>query len=80
MVQTYWKGRPEKINTYAFGAYRMEVRHMANSNKAQVTMYDISRFRFPLIWSKCLDDQQANAAAQIFETVGYFDMPEEVKP
>lgn len=78
MRKNYWTGRKEKTLEFRFGSYELKIRYFADSNKAQVTMYNIARFRFPLIWSTCLTDEQANAAAALFQSIGYFDMPESV--
>lgn len=78
MKKNYWTGRKGKTLAYRFGTHELKIRYFADSNKAQVTMYDISLFRFPLLWSTCLTDEQANAAATLFQSIGYFDMPESV--
>lgn len=75
MTTPYWKNRKEKTITEGYGSYRLTIRYFADSNKAQVTMEDVSLFRFPLLWSHTLTDDQANAALDIFKAVGYFDIP-----
>lgn len=75
-MNPYWKNRNEKAITERYGSYRLTIRYFANSNKAQVTMEDVSIFRFPLLWSYTLTDEQANAALNIFKSIGYFDIQE----
>ena len=78
-MKAYFEGRPEKIITEGHGSYRMMIRYFANSNKAQVTMERISELRFPIIWSICATDEQANAALELFKAIGFFDIaPNEV--
>jgi hypothetical protein len=74
-MKAYYKGRKEKIITEGFGSYRLTVRYFEDNNKAQVTMEDTAALRFPLLWSMCLTDDQANAALTIFKSIGYFDIP-----
>ena len=69
----YWKNRPEKTIEEAYGHYRLKIRYFANSNRAQVSMHDISSFQFPLIWSLPMDDNQANAALDLFKSIGFFN-------
>lgn len=74
MNKPYFENRREKIITEGYGKYRMEIRYMENCNKAQVTMRDISLLRFDLLWSVCMDDEQALSALEIFRQVGYFEV------
>jgi len=74
-MKAYWEGRKEKTISEAHGAYRLTIRYFENSNKAQVTMEDISALHFPLLWSHPMTDEQANAALEIFKAVGFFDIP-----
>lgn len=73
-MRTYFENRPEKTITEGYGSYRLEIRYMANSNTAQVTMKDVAESRFPTIWSQTMKDDQANAALEIFKSIGYFDI------
>lgn len=73
-MKTYFDGREEKEITERYGSHQMKVRYFANSNRAQVTMYDLSELRFPLLWSATLTDDQANAARDIFKTTGFFEL------
>ena len=75
-MKAYYEGRKEKTITESYGPYRLTIRYFADSNKAQATMENVSLFRFPLLWSYCLTDEQANAALNIFQSVGYFDIQE----
>jgi len=75
-MKAYYEGRKEKTITESCGPYRLTIRYFADSNKAQATMENVSLFRFPLLWSYCLTDEQANAALNIFKAVGYFDIQE----
>ena len=75
MNKPYYEGRREKIITKRYGSYKLHIRYFADCNKAQVTMEDISSYRFPIMWSHTLTDEQANAALTIFQSVGYFDIP-----
>ena len=72
---------------YISGQYRMVVRDILNETinakgekvalapvKAQVTVYDVTCFRFPLVWSRTLTVDEAESAVTIFNTVGYFDI------
>lgn len=71
----YWTGRPEKIITEGYGSHRLVIRYFADSNKAQISLEDISEFRFPLLWSHTVTDDQANAALELFRMIGPFDIP-----
>lgn len=73
-MKAYYEGRKEKTIKEAYGPYRMEIRYLANCNTTQVTMYDVSQLRFPLLWSATLTDEQANAALDIFKTTGFFEL------
>lgn len=75
MNKPYWEGRKETTLQRRYGSYIMTVRHLADCDKAQVSIEDISLLRFPLLWSRQLSDQQAHAAMALFESIGYFDMP-----
>lgn len=72
-MKAYYEGRPEKELYEGYGPYRMKVRYFADSNKAQVTVYNIAEAA-PLIWSKTMEDKQANAALDLFKAVGFFDL------
>lgn len=71
----YWKNRKESAISDSYGPYRLTVRYLENSNKAQVMMEDVSKYRFNLLWSHLMTDEQANAALELFRAVGYFDIP-----
>lgn len=71
----YYENRKEKTIIESFGCYRLEIRYFANCNKAQIIMSDVSLFRFPILWSCILSDDQANSALAIFKQIGFFDMP-----
>lgn len=73
-MKAYYEGRKEKIITERHGSHRLTIRYFENSNKAQVTMEDIAALRFPLLWSVPMNDEQANAALDLFKAVGYFDL------
>lgn len=73
MKKAYYEGRQEKIITEGFGSYKMTIRYMKNCNYAQVTVYDESSAR-PLLWSRPMEDMQANAALDLFKEIGYFDI------
>ena len=73
-MKAYYEGRPEKTITERYGHHELTVRYMANSHTAQVSVYDISAFKFPLIWSTTMDDNQANAALDLFKAVGFFNI------
>lgn len=62
-----------KILRYCFGGYRLEVRYSAG-DFAQVSMYDFSNLRFPLLWSESMTKQQARGAIELFKSCGYFDL------
>lgn len=74
MNKPYWENRKEKIITEGYGSYKMSIRYMANSNMAQVTVEDTSKFRLQLIWSRPMTDEQANAALEIFKSIGFFEV------
>lgn len=74
MNKPYWENRKEKIITEGYGSYKMSIRYIANSNMAQVTVEDTSKFRLPLIWSRPMTDEQANAALEIFKSIGFFEV------
>lgn len=72
---------------YIYGQYRMTVRNIPNRTvnakgetevhapiMAQVTVYDVSCFRFPLVWSRTLTIEQAESAVAMFNTIGYFNV------
>ena len=59
---------------YRYGPYLLSIRYQGN-DYAQVTMYDISELRFPLLWSTGMTYSAANGAKALFESIGYFDMP-----
>lgn len=63
--------------TYCHGGYRMTVQYY--DSNAQVTMYDLSNLRFPLVWSKTMTKAAARGASAIFESIGYFDCPVDVE-
>ena len=71
-MKAYWEGRKERTITEAYGSSRLEIRYLADSNKAQVTMKDLAQLKWPIIWSAMLTDEQANAALEIFKTTGLF--------
>ena len=73
-MKAYYEGRKEKTIKEGFGSYHLTIRYFENSNKAQVTMEDISALRFPLLWSVPMNDEQANAALDLFKAIGYFDL------
>lgn len=75
MKRAYWENRKESTIERRYGHYIMKLRYMANCNHVQVSIEDISLLRFPLMWSKPMTDEQANAAMTLFEAIGYFDMP-----
>ena len=56
----------------AFGHYRMSLRKVDGGT--QVTMYDVAALRFPMLWSHLMSDEQASAAKELFEAVGYFEI------
>lgn len=77
----------ENEKEYIYGQYRMVVRNLLNEIvnargerevlapvKAQVTVYDVSCFRFPLVWSRTFTVEEAESAVTIFNAVGYFDI------
>jgi hypothetical protein len=59
-----------------FGGYQMEVDR--RGNVSQVSVYDLSNLRFPLMWSKTMTNSQAEGAIALFQAVGYFAMPKTV--
>lgn len=73
-MKPYYENRPEKVITEGYGPYRLEIRYLANCNTAQVSMKDISTVSFPLIWSQTMKDDQANAALEIFKSIGFFNI------
>ena len=58
----------------AYGQYRLTAREVS-CGVSQVTMYDISALRFPLIWSTPLTHEAAAGAFELFKAIGYFDKP-----
>lgn len=64
-----------KDTWYMFKSYRMRITWHKNSDYAQVTMYDYGKLHFPMIWSKGMTKAQARGAHELFEAIGYFDMP-----
>ena len=57
-----------------YGGYRMKIRYSDNEDFAQVSVYDLSNLRFPLMWSKGMSKAQANGAKALFEASGYFEI------
>ena len=72
-MKVYYEGRPGKELYEGYGPYRMKVRYFADSNQAQVTVYNVAD-KLPLIWSKSMTDTEANAALDLFKAVGFFDL------
>ena len=56
-----------------YGGYVMEIDNRGRFS--QVTVYDLGNIRFPLMWSKTMDNKSAEGAAALFQAVGYFAMP-----
>lgn len=73
-MNPYWKNRKDKTITERYGSYRLTIRYFEDSNKAQVSMENISISRFPLLWSYTMTDEQANAALSIFKSIGFFEI------
>ncbi len=59
--------------TYVHGGFRMIIKYF--ESYAQVAVYDLSSLRFPLRWSKAMSKTAARGAHELFEAIGYFDMP-----
>lgn len=76
-MKAYWENRKERTIVETFGKYRLTIRYMANCNKAQVSMEDISLWRYPLLWSVPMNDEQANSALELFKAIGFFKIAEE---
>ena len=74
-MKAYWEGRKEKQISEGYGSYTLNIRYLENSNKAQVTMIDNSKFSLQVLWSHLMKDEQANAALTFFQAVGFFDIP-----
>lgn len=55
-----------------FGKFRLKCRPL-DEKSCQVTMYDDSQ-KWSLLWSQTMTIPQGQAAVQIFESIGYFDM------
>lgn len=55
-----------------FGKFRLKYRRL-DERSCQVTMYDDSQ-KWSLLWSQTMTIPQGQAAVQIFEAIGYFDM------
>ena len=58
----------------AFGGYRLAARKLTDT-LVQVKMYDLGAIRFPLVWSTYLTREQAQAAFELFQVIGYFEKP-----
>ena len=61
----------------AYGQYRLTARNVS-FGVSQVTMYDLTALRFPLIWSTYMTHNEATGAFTLFNAIGYFDKPEHV--
>lgn len=55
-----------------YGKYRMSIDRRGDI--AQVSVYDVSNLKYPLMWSKSLTNEQADAAKEMFEAIGYFEI------
>lgn len=73
-MKPYYEGRKEKTIKERYGHYVMSIRYFANCNKAQVSIENISALNFPLVWSSTMNDDQANAALDLFLSIGYFEL------
>jgi hypothetical protein len=68
-----------------YGQYRMKLspnikldKHgnlIEAESKANITMYDIGQ-KFDLLWSKSFPIKEAHAAMTIFESIGFYPMPQ----
>lgn len=55
-----------------YNNYRLRYRPL-DEHHCQVTMYDDTQ-KWSLLWSSTMTIPQGQAAVQIFESIGYFDM------
>lgn len=60
--------------TYTHGGYMMKVVY-EGEGAATVSVYDLGALRFPLMWCRMMSPTAARGAVQLFNSVGYFDMP-----
>jgi hypothetical protein len=64
---------PAAVIEDTYGSHLMIVE--CYENDAQVTVYDHSSLRFPLMWSRPMSKKAAHGALELFRQIGYYDAP-----